>query len=87
MIVLTSGLFDQLKIDFPSTLQTRQGPPQKVRFFYERLLTHSANFTRLEIAKPFSPATRFPRISLRSNGYRAFRKSLFLLVRAGHISS
>lgn len=29
VIVLTSGLFDLLKIDFPSTLQTRQGPPQK----------------------------------------------------------
>ena len=43
MAVLTSGLFNRLKFDFLSIVQARQGP-NTIRRFYERLLTHSANF-------------------------------------------
>jgi len=59
MAVFTSGLFDRLKFDFLSIVQARQGP-NTIRRFYERLLTHSANFVGLKIAKPSLPATRFP---------------------------
>jgi hypothetical protein len=42
---LTSGLFDRLRINFLSSIEARQGL-NTIRFFYERLLTHSTDFVR-----------------------------------------